>query len=276
MKPGLFLTAALFSITFSAYAQETTPAADSQATELEKFSYIPAEGNAILNLGFEHETQKGNVKGPAGTVSDFKLTQTDFNYGFGFGVSNYLLVGLQGRVLMTSQTDYDYGPGSTLNGTSATYKKSGWEEPEIGAIWRVRDNTATKMRMNITGAVTPKIQTAKSSTKNSNGNGGVGGTRFHLGLGFFKEVKDTELQFKVQRTLQTVEKFENADDSTQTRESDDHQVTTITLGMQGFASDELTIGGNLVFQMGEKYSDSYYTNSTKTLTVDYDSSNSST
>ncbi len=261
-----------------AFAQENSAPSAAQASpsEIEKFSYIAPIGVTYSNLGFAYTTSKGNLKGPAGTVSDYATKSTNFNYAFGYGISEYLTLGLKGTVLLTGQTDYDYGIGSTLNGTSESYKRSGWQEPEIGAIWRIRNNEQSKMRINLTGSVKPKLQTAKYATTTSDGNNGIGGTQMMLGLGFFKEVKDVEFQFQVSRKLQTVAKAENASDSNRTTEADEHQSTELTLGLQGIASDQLSIGGNLVYDLEDKYSTSSFTGSTKTGTVDYDSASAAT
>lgn len=277
MKLGLFLVLGYFSMIAHAQEAETVPLPPpAPISEIEKFSYIPPLGVTYVSVGLAYSSSKGEVKGQAGNYSDFKTTLTRFNYLFERGVSDDFALSLQGRILMASKTDYDYGPASASNGTSASYKRTGWEEPEIGAVWRFRDDTSSKIRMHLTAGVRPQLQKAKYATPTADGNGGIGGTQFSAGLGLFKEVKNVELQLSVQRNFLTVAKAESASDSNEVVDEDARQTTDINLGLLAFLSDEFSIGSILFFDITEKYTSTTTTSGTKTSEIEYDAGNFAT
>lgn len=268
-----FVLATLLSIS-NAFGQDSQPSDSSKPyiSEIEKLSYSPKEGIPYFSTALTYSTSKGSIKSQIGTVANFTTKATGFNYSVGYGLSNYLALGVSGLLPMNKQTEYDYGAGSTLNGTSSTYKTSGWQEPALGGVWRVRDNEESKMRIHLSGFVRPKLQSAKSATAASEGNNGIGGTQFNLGIGFFKQVKSMEFQLRVDRNFHSVAKYEDSSDSTKTSQADEHQSSNIRLGIQNMTSDILAIGGSLIFELEDKYSNSSYVSTTGiTTTLDYDS-----
>lgn len=258
------------------YAQET-PSIEphkSHITEIEKFSYLPKEGVPYLSTGFNYSTSKGSIKTTLGTVASLTKKTTSFNYTLGYGLSNYLAIGLSGVYPLNSQTEYAYGAGSTVNGTNATFKTSGWQEPFLALVWRIRDNEATKMRVHLSAGVSPKMQKLKSASATAEGNNGNGGTQFYGNLSLFKEVKAIEFQFQIERKFYSVVKSEDAADSTKTSETDQHQSTTFQIGVQGLEAEKISFGGNLIFTMTDKYSVANFANGALS-NLDYDSSNNS-
>jgi hypothetical protein len=191
-------------------------------------------------------------------------------YQVGYGVSDYLSFGIAGSFLSKSYEN-SYGPGSSRNGTSETVKSSGWKEPEIGLIWRASGDSDSSSKVHLFGGVRPKLQKAKSATSSSDGNVGIGGTIFDVSVALFKEVRSTEFSFTVKRTFNTVMTFEDASDSSRENQSDEHQETTISLGVQGQISGGVFIGGDLQFNDEEKYTTDSFANDRKVGTIDYGS-----
>lgn len=243
--------------------------------DLEKLSYLPAPGIAYVEAGFIHTVSKGSVNAPAGNYYDFKGTATDFKYLLSYGLSDYLALGIQGEIGISEKNDYTFGSGSTIEGTTESLKSSGWKEPEIAFRWRVRDNTESKVRIHILGGVTPKLQDAKYATSTNNGNKGIGGPLFNLGIQFFKEVRNLEFSFGFKKTLKAVTTRENASDSTKKSEADEHQSTDFNIGIQNNASDDFAVGGNLEFHMEDSYTVDFYTNGNPTSKTSYDDSTAS-
>jgi len=260
---------AILSIFSVSSAQE-----NSSSSNFGKESYLPAEGDLAAAGGFTIINNKTSIKGPAGTVSDAKNSKSGFTYRVGYGLSNYLTLGLQGRYIFSDNSDYTYGPGSTQNGTSSTNKSSGIEEPELAAILRIRNDESSKLRIDISAGVSPKLQKAKFATSSANGNEGIGGTKFRLGVNIYKEIKSLEFAFNLNRNFYSLQQFEDPSDPTKTTEHGEHQSTEIIAAIFKEVSEDFSLGGSLEFNIADSYQIDYLTNTSITTSLQYDSATS--
>lgn len=273
---------------FSAYSEETpsqlnqpTPApavvsAESKSSnDLGKLSYLPAYGTLYFSTGLSSSTTNLKINGPAGVVADSKAVSTSLDYILGYGVSDYLALGVRGAISLSDSTEYSYGPGSTLNGTSSKIKRTGWYEPEFGAYWRVNNNSESKLRIAVGAFVRPKLQKSKSATSTSDGNQGSGNNKYSLSASIYKEVKNLEFGFEVERNFLTLSESESASNLTETSESEAHELTMFKISLQGNISETAIFGGGLIFNSSEPYKSKNFTNTVVTSTTNYDSSQSS-
>jgi hypothetical protein len=241
------------------------------ASELEKLSHMPSAGAIYFSAGLGNLLISTSITGPAGKVADNSQTATSFQYTLGYGLSENIALGIRGSYLLSNSSEYKYGMGSTLNGTSATYKKTGLKEPSFAIMWRTLNNTKTKTRVQLFAGLQPQLLTAKEAGTSSDGNNAIGGHEIQLGFNIYKEINDVELAFNLRREILMSKKAEEADNSNKTIESTDHQKTALQVGLQGFVSASVTLGGNLILESTEGYNSKYYTNSVLTTNLEYDS-----
>lgn len=252
------------SIPLNVQAQE----AEAGANGIEKVSYLPGQGKVSLNTAVGVRNTNLVTSTSAGIVAKSKTNATVFNYTMGYGVANSLVLGILGQI-SSSTSDATYGPGSTSNGTSETSKSSGWAEPEIGLVWRARENSNTNGIIDLVASARPRLQTAKSSSNGSDGNEGIGGTQFSVSARFYKEVRNLQFSLIAKQNLQTVATFEDADNARNTREISQHQSTELTFGLEGRASEEFLFGANLSYARRDSFDSISFTAAGKGGTVNY-------
>ena len=267
-KSGIFVFLILASFSTSFAAKDKS----AFSSELVKESYLPAAGETALLGRFSIGNSKTSLKGPAGTVLDSKGETTDFSYRVGYGFTDWFTLGIQGKYSISDKRDNSYGAGSSINGTSQSLKSSGIEEPEIAAAFRVYENEASHVRVNIYGGVSPKLQTAKYATPTSDGNAGTGANQYRFAVNIYKEVDTFEMSLGLSRTLIDLQKSEDPSNSQLITENSEHQTTEITIGALKQLTETLSIGAGFGLFFSEGYKATGYTNNQVTSNINYDSS----
>lgn len=241
-----------------------------------KQSYLPAIGILYFSSGISTALAKSTINnGSAGVLANTKSVWTSFDYLLGYGISDNLALGVKGSISLSDSTENTYGPGSTINGVSTTSKRTGWYEPEFAALWRIRNNVESKMRIHIGATAKPKLQKAKFATTSSDGNFGSGGNTYSVSAEIFKEVKNLEFGFSISRYFIQLSESQSASDSTKTSEDSEHESTNFRLSLYGATSEDIKVGGSLLLSSTDSYITDSLTNAVSTSKIKYDSSQSS-
>jgi hypothetical protein len=247
-------------------------ATQSIKSDISKESYLPSAREISVLAGFTIGSSKTSLKGPAGTVLDSKEDTSKLSYRLGYGLTDSLTLGLQGKYLIGEKTENSYGPGSTLNGATNSLKSSGAEEPELNATLNVYNNASSNVRVNITAGISPKLQTSKYATTTSDGNAGTGANQYRLMIGFYKEVESVEMTFALERSFVDLKKTEDPSDSQKLTEYAESQKTEITVGALKQMTDSLSLGAAFGLILSEGYKVTGYTGNQITSSVNYDAS----
>lgn len=111
-----------------------------------------------------------------------KDTTGDVSIISAYGISDRLYALLKLGYLVAKDSKVQYGPASTSNGVTENTRSQGFEDIELGAKYRLLEQDATKVNLDIGLSYSPKLQTGKNAEVGKKGDAFRGGDQTGLVL----------------------------------------------------------------------------------------------
>lgn len=165
--------AALLFLPFAARAQlDLTPWADRVLSDP---NFLPAAGQLYGTSSYTHGWTDGTTANAAGLdVSNFHINTNTLEQYLAYGITDDVSVNASIAYAPANYREIDYP-----NATSASFDSSGFADPTFGATWRVFDQGAYPVNLDLLGSYTPDLIDAHTATSDQEGTiarGGQSGT----------------------------------------------------------------------------------------------------
>jgi hypothetical protein len=233
-------------------------------------SFLPTIGEFFVEGDFIVTTAKAKIQVSGQTFSDNKLDASRLGYALGYGLFDRLSIGVSGNYILNSQTVYDYGPATALSGTSQTYKKVGPADADLRFIARLFEAGSNDIKIDLFGNYSPKMINAISATDTDKGNGGRGGSKYDVGLNFYRDIQIFELKLAAKWTSYANANSTDATTSNKTYDDSAHNEITYHAGGLFKISEMFRLGGYFEYSSLEGYTNTVNNNGTAGTKTTYD------
>jgi len=166
----------------AAAAQDLTPDA---SRILSDPNYLPLDGQLWGYTNYLHTWSNGttfnSVDNP---VSTFHSDINELNQFIGYGITDDLMI----------DASIAYEPGANrnvqfANGSTATLQSSGFSDPTFGATYRLLDQVASPVTLDVFGSYTPDWITSKVATATTGGSFANGGQEGEVGAALAEQTR---------------------------------------------------------------------------------------
>lgn len=173
--------AAAVAAPLCAQAQDFTPTGDRILSDP---TYLPLQGQFSGDTAYGYERSDGDVFDATGArMATTSHTQNIVRQNFAYGLTDALSLNVgigygfsgQGRVV-------------TANGVTQT-NENGWEDPRLGATYRLLDQRNHPVSLDIMGEYSPDVFESRNATPTQDGTIARGGSETDLGVGLGRETR---------------------------------------------------------------------------------------
>jgi hypothetical protein len=144
------------------------------------------------------------------------------NESLGYGLMDNLELSLGLGYQISDETKLKYGPASTSNGTTDTYKEKGITTPSLNVKYRVITQTSAFANGDIVLSYSPKIGTSKDGVQSKDGNALRDSSLLIAGFDLGKKYTDMAWRFGFKGNFYGSGKSEDADSSSSTTTRDSY------------------------------------------------------
>ena len=166
----LMISVALISTPMTAAAQALDFTPD-PARILSDPNYLPLAGQIYGTTAYSHAWTDGNSANSAGLeTSSFHINTNT--------IDQLLSVGITDDIAVNASIAYapaDFQQINYVNGRSGTLDSSGFSDPTFGATWRVLDQNAGPLDLDLLGSYSPDLIDAHTSAADAGGTVARGG-----------------------------------------------------------------------------------------------------
>jgi len=127
------------------------------------------------------------------------LENLELNFGFGYELSN--------------EVSAKYGPASTSNGTTETFKSSGITTPTLSANYRALNQANSFGNLDLSLGFSPKLGTSKDAVNGTKGNSLRDSSLILIGMNFGKKYNDMAWRVGIKESMFGEGKSEDANNS---------------------------------------------------------------
>jgi hypothetical protein len=159
-----------------------------------------------------------------GTSNLFTMSHKNstINESLGYGLMDNLELSLGLGYQISDETKLKYGPASTSNGTTDTYKEKGITTPSLNVKYRVITQTSAFANGDIVLSYSPKIGTSKDGVQSKDGNALRDSSLLIAGFDLGKKYTDMAWRFGFKGNFYGSGKSEDADSSSSTTTRDSY------------------------------------------------------
>ncbi|MGI8841451.1 MAG: hypothetical protein ACR2F8_11825 [Caulobacteraceae bacterium] len=173
--------AAAVALPFCAQAQDFTPIGDRILSDP---TYLPLQGQFFGDTNYGYERGDGDIFDASGAqTAATRHTQNLVHQNFAYGVTDALSLNVG-----IGYGFSDHNRVVTENGTNTT-SQSGWEDPTLGATYRLLDQRNHPVSLDIMGEYSPDAFESRDATPTRDGTIARGGSEVDLGVGLGRETK---------------------------------------------------------------------------------------
>ncbi len=173
--------AAAIAIPLYAQAQDFTPTGDRILSDP---TYLPPQGQFVGDTSYGYERGDGDISDPGGDrAATTRHTGNIVRQSFAYGVTDALSLNLGIGYGFSDQNRV-----TSANGTTTT-NQSGWENPSLGATYRLLDQHNHPVSLDIMGEYSPDAFESRNATQTRDGTIARGGSEVDLGVGLGRETR---------------------------------------------------------------------------------------
>jgi len=171
----------------AAQAQDMTPDA---SRILSDPNYLPLDGQLWGYTNYFHTWSNGATFNSLGSqASTFHSDINDINQFIGYGITDDLMI----------DASIGYEPNASrnvqvANGSVETLQRSGFSDPTFGATYRLLDQAASPVTLDVFGSYSPDWITSKTATATAGGNFANGGQAGEIGAALAEETRSITLR----------------------------------------------------------------------------------
>jgi hypothetical protein len=186
-KTKFMIGAAALLFPLQASALDFTPDATRILTDP---NYLPLTGQIYGFTGYSHTWTDQDTFNYLGAQTASVHINAD-------AIDQYLAYGITDD--FTLQADMRYEPDATrkvdlVGGTAQTYDSSGFSDPTFGATYRVLDQAANPVNLDLFATYTPDLIDAKVATADESGSLSSGGQAGSVGAAIGQEMRDFSIR----------------------------------------------------------------------------------
>jgi hypothetical protein len=177
----VFISAAMVGVPLCALAQDMAPTGERILSDP---TYLPLQGQFFGDTSYGYERSDGDVfdadgAHAAATRRTLNTARQNFTYGLtdAFSLNVGIGYGFSGHDRVDS-----------ANGSTQT-NDSGWEDPSLGATYRLLDQRNRPVSLDIMGEYSPDVFQSRSATPTRDGTIARGGSETDLGVGLGRETR---------------------------------------------------------------------------------------
>ncbi len=151
-----------------------------------------------------------------------KHSNLSLNENFNYGAIESLEIGASIGYQISDEIKLNYGPASSTNGLSETYKQSGLKNPVLNARYRLLSQSSSFANGDFLLSFSPNIGTSKDSTATQKGNALRGSTLILAGFEVGKKFSDMAWRLGFKGNFYGTGKSEDVSNSTSTTTKDSY------------------------------------------------------
>jgi hypothetical protein len=151
--------------------------------ELKDLFYLPMQGQSLVNFSLSTRKFYQEVRVAGTLFFTDNVREESMELSYLYGITDNLAVGLTLPILLVGESDYKYGPASTVNGKSVNLVTDGVRDPTIEFGYRgLEQSNKSSMNLDVLFGYLAKTQEVKPATDDEKGNAARGGDGFKASL----------------------------------------------------------------------------------------------
>lgn len=175
IRSGMTLERSLLTPEAPPVEEKTSISSSPLLIQLTDLSFLPRAGTSFVDISIGRSSTNETVSQGSSTNVASTSTATSAQMLLAHGITSDLSIGIQVEQTISDQSNYTYGPASSLNGTRTTTTDIGLYDPILGLEYRALRQGADPINAFIGLTIQPSVFDAKSATATSNGTNGAGG-----------------------------------------------------------------------------------------------------
>lgn len=164
-----------------AQAQDWTPSGERILSDP---TYLPLQGQFFGDTAYGYERGDGDIFDATGAhAATTRHTQNTIRQNFAYGLTDALSLNLGIGYGFAGHNRVESANGLTTN------DQSGWEDPTLGATYRLLDQRNHPVSLDIMGEYSPDVFQSRNATPSRDGTLARGGSETDLGVGLGRETR---------------------------------------------------------------------------------------